>query len=60
MKCQIGIASSDSHGGRRTLPWVFTEQGISMLSSVIHTDISIKANIDISLILEAVMKKLRK
>ncbi len=47
LKCQIGIASSDSHGGRRTLPWVFTEQGISMLSSVIHTDISIKANIGI-------------
>ena len=47
LKCQIGIANSDNHGGRRTLPWVFTEQGISMLSSVIHTDISIKANIGI-------------
>ncbi|MBR6348764.1 MAG: hypothetical protein IKR80_07445, partial [Spirochaetales bacterium] len=59
LKCQIGIASSDSHGGRRTLPWVFTEQGISMLSSVIHTDISLKANIGISVILEAVLERLQ-
>lgn len=47
LKCQFGTANSETRGGRRTLPWVFTEQGISMLSSVIHTDISIQANISI-------------
>ena len=36
LKCQIGRTNIDGRGGRRTLPWVFTEQGISMLSSVIH------------------------
>lgn len=32
LKFQIGIASS--YGGRRTNPYVFTEQGVAMLSSV--------------------------
>ena len=47
LKCQVGISSIEKHGGRRTPPWVFTEQGIAMLSSVIHTDVSISANISI-------------
>jgi hypothetical protein len=29
--------SSVSHGGRRYLPFAFTEQGIAMLSSVLHS-----------------------
>ena len=33
LKFQIGIASS--YGGRRTNPYVFTEQGVAMLSSVL-------------------------
>lgn len=32
LKCQFGISSS--YGGRRFLPYVFTEQGVAMLSSV--------------------------
>ena len=28
------IATSSGHGGRRYLPYVFTEQGVSMLSAV--------------------------
>jgi hypothetical protein len=32
LKFQIGTSSS--HGGRRTPPFVFTEQGVAMLSSV--------------------------
>jgi len=31
-----GIATS-SHGGKRKLPLVFTEQGIAMLSSVLNS-----------------------
>jgi hypothetical protein len=33
LRCQIGI-SSEAHGGRRFAPYVFTEQGVAMLSSV--------------------------
>lgn len=39
--------SSHGHGGRRTIPMVFTEHGISMLSSVLHSDRAIEMNIAI-------------
>ena len=42
---QIGI--SNRRGGTRKLPYVFTEQGVAMLSSVLHTDIAIKTSIKI-------------
>ena len=41
------IAISSSHGGRRKLPLVFTEQGVAMLSGVLHSDVAIEANIHI-------------
>ena len=34
-------------GGRRTLPYVFTEQGISMLASVLHSEVAISVSISI-------------
>lgn len=43
LKCQIGI--SNSKGGDRYLPYAFTEQGVSMLSGLLRSDIAIKANI---------------
>ncbi len=46
LKCQFGI-SNQIHGGRRTLPYAFTENGVSMLSAVLHTDTAIKVSIDI-------------
>ena len=30
---------------RRTLPYVFTEQGISMLASVLHSEVAINVSI---------------
>ncbi len=39
--------TSNEKGGRRYKPFVFTEQGVAMLSSVIHTDVAIKASIKI-------------
>jgi hypothetical protein len=39
------IATSKSHGGIRKLPYVFTEQGIAMLSAVLHSEIAIKVSI---------------
>ncbi len=44
LKSQIAISS---WGGRRTLPYVFTEHGVLMLSSVLNSDLAIKVNIQI-------------
>jgi len=41
------FATSSSWGGRRTRPYVFTEQGIAMLSSVLNSDRAIEVNIQI-------------
>lgn len=45
LKCQIGASSS--WGGRRTRPWAFTEQGVSMLSSVLRSKRAAQVNIEI-------------
>ena len=45
LKFQIGISSL--YGGRRTRPYVFTEQGVAMLSSVFHSEKAIFVNISI-------------
>ncbi len=39
--------SKNGHGGRRTLPYAFTEQGVAMLSSVLNSDRAIQVNIQI-------------
>lgn len=39
--------SSISHGGKRKLPYAFTEQGIAMLSSVLKSETAIAVNIQI-------------
>lgn len=36
-----------SWGGRRTPPFVFTEQGVAMLSSVLHSERAVRVNIEI-------------
>lgn len=38
-------AISSLHGGRRTLPWVFTEHGALMLASVLNSPIAIEASL---------------
>ena len=38
---------TSSWGGRRTLPYVFTEQGVAMLSSVLRSSQAIQVNIEI-------------
>jgi len=35
------------HGGRRHLPYVFTEQGVAMLSGLLRSDIAVKVSIQI-------------
>ena len=39
--------ATPSWGGRRTLPYVFTEQGVAMLSSVLNSSVAINVNIQI-------------
>ena len=39
------FATSKSHGGRRYLPYVFTKQGVAMLSSVLSSEQAIRVNI---------------
>jgi hypothetical protein len=43
---QSGI-SKTTHGGRRYMPHVFTEQGVAMLSSVLNSNKAIEINISI-------------
>ena len=43
---QFGI-SKKGRGGRRYLPYVFTEQGIAMLSSVLNSKRAIQVNVEI-------------
>lgn len=43
---QIGI-SKPKRGGRRFMPYVFTEQGVAMLSSVLQSEKAIAINIQI-------------
>lgn len=42
LKCQFGTSSLNNYGGRRTLPYVFTEQGVAMLTSVLRSDAAIR------------------
>jgi phage regulator Rha-like protein len=52
LKSQIATSSvrsqfvtSSSHGGKRKLPWVFTEHGALMLASVLNSAIAIQASV---------------
>lgn len=45
LKYQFGTSSK--HGGRRTLPYVFTEQGVAMLSAVLNSDRAIQVSVQI-------------
>ena len=47
LKSQIGTANLTEHGGVRKMPYVFTEQGVAMLATVIRTDVAAKVSIDI-------------
>jgi hypothetical protein len=46
LRSQIAI-SKPGRGGRRYMPFVFTEQGVAMLSSVLNSERAIQVNINI-------------
>ena len=39
------FATSRSHGGKRKLPWVFTEHGAIMLASVLNSPVAVEASV---------------
>ena len=41
------IATSNGKGGRRYRPYIFTEQGIAMLSGVLRSDVAVQISIRI-------------
>ena len=49
LRFQFGTSSleKENYGGRRQLPYVYTEQGISMLAGVLKNEIAIQVSINI-------------
>ena len=47
LKSQSVTSSSENYGGRRKLPYIFTEQGVAMLSSVLNSERAAQVNIGI-------------
>ena len=45
LRCQIGILELEQGKYSKYLPYVYTEHGLSMLTSVLHTDRAIEASI---------------
>jgi hypothetical protein len=46
LRSQI-VTAKAGRGGRRTAPYAFTELGVAMLSSVLHSPLAIRTNIQI-------------
>jgi hypothetical protein len=44
---QTGMSKPGGRGGRRSLPYAFTEQGVAMLSAVLHSERAVQMNIRI-------------
>jgi phage regulator Rha-like protein len=47
LRFRIGISKDTGRGGRRYAPYVFTEQGVAMLSSVLNSPRAVQVNIAI-------------
>ena len=47
LRFQIGTSNTQGSGGRRYLPFAFTEHGVAMLSSILNSERAIKVNISI-------------
>src|SRR2546427_2983040 len=45
LRSQFATSSLDSYGGRRYLPYAFTEQGVAMLSSVLNSARAVAVNV---------------
>ena len=47
LRFQFETSSPGRHGGRRYLPYAFTQEGVAMLSSILRSDRAIQVNIAI-------------
>ena len=48
LRCQIGTSNAgEGRGGRRYLPYAYTEQGIAMLSGVLRREVAVQTSISI-------------
>jgi hypothetical protein len=47
LRCQTGASKKPGRGGRRYLPYAFTEQGVGMLASVLRSERAAHMNIAI-------------
>jgi ORF6N domain len=47
LKSQFVISKTETRGGAQKLPYVFTEQGLAMLSGILNSDKAIEVNIAI-------------
>lgn len=47
LKSQIGTSSWNNYGGIRKLPYVFTEEGVAMLATVLRTDVADEISVKI-------------
>ena len=47
MASQVYNCVKYKHGGRRSLPYAFTEQGVAMASSVLNSERAVTVNIEI-------------
>jgi hypothetical protein len=48
LRCQIGTSNERvGRGGRRYLPYAFTEQGVAMLSGVLRSERAVQVNVEI-------------
>ena len=57
LRCQIDISN---WGGTRYMPMAFTEQGVAMISSVLHSDRAVQVNIQIMRVFTELRKMLSK
>ena len=46
-RLRFQIGTSNGRGGRRYLPYAFTEQGVAMLSGVLRSEQAVKVNVEI-------------
>jgi hypothetical protein len=44
---RLQSATSKKHGGRRYLPWAFTEHGAIMLATILNSDVAIQASVQV-------------
>ena len=47
LRCQNVTSSISDYGGRRYLPYVFTEHGVTMLAGILKSDIAIKMSLKV-------------